>query len=49
MLWMPYACAGCHASAKPGNLGGGGFMLLRTKDGATTATDFREWRCRRDP
>ncbi|TGD64371.1 hypothetical protein C9F07_17535, partial [Salmonella enterica subsp. enterica serovar Poona] len=25
-----------------GNLGGGGFMLLRTKDGATTAIDFRE-------
>ncbi|XPE40297.1 gamma-glutamyltransferase [Shigella flexneri] len=25
-----------------GDLGGGGFMLLRTKDGNTTAIDFRE-------
>lgn len=27
---------------KAGNIGGGGFMLLRTKDGKTTAIDFRE-------
>ncbi|STW71160.1 gamma-glutamyltranspeptidase [Klebsiella michiganensis] len=25
-----------------GNIGGGGFMMLRTKDGNTTAIDFRE-------
>ncbi|RCI93657.1 gamma-glutamyltransferase, partial [Klebsiella pneumoniae] len=25
-----------------GNIGGGGFMMLRTKDGKTTAIDFRE-------
>lgn len=25
-----------------GNTGGGGFMMLRTKDGKTTAIDFRE-------
>ncbi|EAY1186391.1 gamma-glutamyltransferase [Salmonella enterica subsp. diarizonae] len=35
-----YALAVTHPQA--GNLGGGGFMLLRTKDGATTAIDFRE-------
>lgn len=35
-----YALAVTHPKA--GNLGGGGFMLLRTKDGATTAIDFRE-------
>ncbi|HFW5071297.1 TPA: gamma-glutamyltransferase [Salmonella enterica subsp. diarizonae serovar 61:l,v:z35] len=35
-----YALALTHPQA--GNLGGGGFMLLRTKDGATTAIDFRE-------
>ncbi|MGU0057354.1 hypothetical protein ACVXG7_26920 [Enterobacter hormaechei] len=25
-----------------GNLGGGGFMMLRTKDGKTMAIDFRD-------
>ncbi|ECI0412371.1 gamma-glutamyltransferase [Salmonella enterica subsp. salamae] len=35
-----YALAVTHPQA--GNLGGGGFMLLRTKDGVTTAIDFRE-------
>lgn len=35
-----YALAVTHPQA--GNLGGGGFMLLRTKDGNTTAIDFRE-------
>jgi len=35
-----YALAVTHPQA--GNLGGGGFMLLRTKDGTTTAIDFRE-------
>ncbi|EDI1748155.1 gamma-glutamyltransferase [Salmonella enterica] len=35
-----YALAVTHPQA--GNLGGGGFMLLRTKYGATTAIDFRE-------
>ncbi|EJA7381818.1 gamma-glutamyltransferase [Salmonella enterica] len=35
-----YALAVTHPQA--GNLGGGGFMLLCTKDGATTAIDFRE-------
>ncbi|EKQ2495670.1 gamma-glutamyltransferase [Salmonella enterica] len=35
-----YALAVTHPQA--GNLGCGGFMLLRTKDGATTAIDFRE-------
>ncbi|EDU3717429.1 gamma-glutamyltransferase [Salmonella enterica subsp. diarizonae] len=35
-----YALAVTHPQA--GNFGGGGFMLLRTKDGATTAIDFRE-------
>ncbi|EAA9931815.1 gamma-glutamyltransferase [Salmonella enterica subsp. salamae] len=35
-----YALAVTHPQA--GNLGGGGFMLLRTKDGATMAIDFRE-------
>ncbi len=35
-----YALAVTHPQA--GNLGGGGFMLLRTKDGKTTAIDFRE-------
>ncbi|EDH0692800.1 gamma-glutamyltransferase [Salmonella enterica subsp. salamae] len=35
-----YALAVTHPQA--GNLGGGGFMLLRTKDGATTTIDFRE-------
>lgn len=35
-----YALAVTHPQA--GNLGGGGFMLLRTKDGHTTAIDFRE-------
>ena len=35
-----YALAVTHPQA--GNLGGGGFMLLRTKDGKTMAIDFRE-------
>ncbi|MCT4704990.1 gamma-glutamyltransferase [Enterobacteriaceae bacterium H16N7] len=35
-----YALAVTHPQA--GNLGGGGFMLLRTKGGKTTAIDFRE-------
>lgn len=35
-----YALAVTHPQA--GNLGGGGFMLLRTKDGRVTAIDFRE-------
>ena len=35
-----YALAVTHPQA--GNLGGGGFMMLRTKDGKTTAIDFRE-------
>lgn len=35
-----YALAVTHPQA--GNIGGGGFMLLRTKDGKTTAIDFRE-------
>ncbi|EEZ1444486.1 gamma-glutamyltransferase [Escherichia coli] len=29
-------------ATQAGNLGGGGFMLIRTKDGNTTAIDFRE-------
>ncbi len=35
-----FALAVTHPQA--GNLGGGGFMLLRTKDGKTSAIDFRE-------
>lgn len=35
-----YALAVTHPQS--GNLGGGGFMLLRTKEGKTTAIDFRE-------
>ncbi len=35
-----YVLAVTHPQA--GNIGGGGFMLLRTKDGKTTAIDFRE-------
>lgn len=35
-----YALAVTHPQA--GNLGGGGFMLLRTKEGKTVAIDFRE-------
>lgn len=35
-----YALAVTHPQA--GNLGGGGFMLIRTKDGNTTSIDFRE-------
>ena len=35
-----YALAVTHPQA--GNIGGGGFMMLRTKDGKTTANDFRE-------
>jgi gamma-glutamyltranspeptidase/glutathione hydrolase len=35
-----YALAVTHPSA--GNLGGGGFMIVRTKDGTSTAIDFRE-------
>lgn len=35
-----FALAVTHPSA--GNLGGGGFLLLRTKDGATSFFDFRE-------
>lgn len=35
-----YTLAVTHPQA--GNIGGGGFMLLRTKDGKTVAIDFRE-------
>ncbi|WP_174510108.1 gamma-glutamyltransferase [Klebsiella oxytoca] len=35
-----YALAVTHPQA--GNIGGGGFIMLRTKDGHTTAIDFRE-------
>ncbi|NCH67113.1 gamma-glutamyltransferase [Cronobacter sakazakii] len=35
-----FALAVTHPQA--GNLGGGGFMMLRTKDGKVTAIDFRE-------
>lgn len=35
-----FALAVTHPQA--GNLGGGGFMMLRSKDGGTTAIDFRE-------
>ncbi|BCA37773.1 gamma-glutamyltransferase [Kluyvera ascorbata] len=35
-----YALAVTHPQA--GNIGGGGFMMLRTKEGKTTAIDFRE-------
>ncbi len=35
-----YALAVTHPQA--GNIGGGGFMMLRTKDGKTTTIDFRE-------
>ncbi|WP_227318536.1 gamma-glutamyltransferase [Cedecea davisae] len=35
-----YALAVTHPQA--GNIGGGGFMMLRTKDGKTVAIDFRE-------
>nr|WP_310608375.1 gamma-glutamyltransferase [Buttiauxella brennerae] len=35
-----FALAVTHPQA--GNIGGGGFMMLRTKDGKTTAIDFRE-------
>lgn len=35
-----YVLAVTHPQA--GNLGGGGFMMLRTKEGKTTAIDFRE-------
>ena len=35
-----YALAVTHPQA--GNLGGGGFMMIRLKDGRTTAIDFRE-------
>ncbi|CAM4272633.1 gamma-glutamyltransferase [Pluralibacter gergoviae] len=37
---VSYALAVTHPQA--GNLGGGGFMLIRLKDGRTTAIDFRE-------
>jgi len=37
---VSYALAVIHPSA--GNLGGGGFMLIRTADGKTTAIDYRE-------
>ena len=35
-----FALAVVHPSA--GNLGGGGFLLLRTQDGRATFMDFRE-------
>ena len=35
-----YALAVTHPQA--GNLGGGGFMMIRTKEGNVTAIDFRE-------
>lgn len=37
---VAYALAVTHPSA--GNIGGGGFMLIRPKNGPTTAIDFRE-------
>lgn len=37
---VAYALAVTHPSA--GNLGGGGFMIVRLADGTTTAIDFRE-------
>lgn len=37
---VAFALAVTHPSA--GNLGGGGFMIVRRNDGATTAIDFRE-------
>jgi gamma-glutamyltranspeptidase/glutathione hydrolase len=37
---VAFALAVTHPSA--GNLGGGGFMLIRLKDGKTTAIDYRE-------
>lgn len=37
---VAFALAVTHPSA--GNLGGGGFMLIRLKDGRTTAIDYRE-------
>ena len=37
---VAFALAVTHPSA--GNIGGGGFMIVRTKDGATAAIDFRE-------
>ncbi|MEZ2583775.1 gamma-glutamyltransferase [Kluyvera intermedia] len=37
---LGYALAVTHPQA--GNLGGGGFMMLRTKEGKTVAIDFRE-------
>ncbi len=41
-------CAGCHAPRRES--GRRGFMLLRTKDGATThGDDFVKWRRCRDP
>src|SRR5262245_27462366 len=37
---VAFALAVTHPAA--GNLGGGGFMLIRLKDGRTTAIDYRE-------
>ena len=37
---VAFALAVTHPAA--GNLGGGGFMMIRLKDGSTTAIDYRE-------
>ena len=37
---VAFALAVTHPAA--GNLGGGGFMMIRLKDGRTTAIDYRE-------
>ncbi|HET9527785.1 MAG TPA: gamma-glutamyltransferase, partial [Pyrinomonadaceae bacterium] len=37
---VAFALAVTHPAA--GNLGGGGFMMIRVKDGRTTAIDYRE-------
>ena len=37
---VAFALAVTHPAA--GNLGGGGFMMMRLKDGRTTAIDYRE-------